>query len=127
MSRPLLEVQGGRELRRTLKAAGNDLSDLKEAHRDVADIVAPAARAEAPIGSTGRLAGSVRGSGAAASSTIRAGRASVPYAGPIHWGWPGRNIEPNPFIVRGAEQTEPRWTDTFRRAIERIVNRIKGA
>lgn len=120
-----IRVEGASELRRTLKRAGDDLGDLKSAHGDAAGIVTAASRTRSPKRS-GRLAASVRGSGAATTATIRAGRASVPYAGPIHWGWPARNIPANPFIADAAKATEPLWTREYEQAVEKILHRIKG-
>lgn len=120
-----IRVEGARELRATLKRAGDDLQDLKDAHRDAAQIVTAASRVKAPK-RTGRLAASVRGSGAAATATIRAGRSSVPYAGPIHWGWPARNIKAQPFITEAAQATEPIWTREYEAAVNKVLHRIKG-
>lgn len=120
-----IRVEGAKELRRTLKRAGDDLGDLKSAHAEAAGIVTAASRMRAPK-RTGRLAASVRGSGAATTATIRAGRSSVPYAGPIHWGWPARNIPANPFIANAAQDTEPVWARRYEAAVEKILHRIKG-
>ncbi|MFT4299319.1 MAG: hypothetical protein QM597_06775 [Aeromicrobium sp.] len=122
-----LRVKGGRELRRTLKQAGDDLGDLKQAHAAAAGIVAPVARANAPVGATGRLAASVRPGASKTESMIRAGKKSVPYAGVHEFGWPDRNIAAQPFIIPAAHDTEPRWVTLFEIALNRILNRIQGA
>src|SRR5262245_52256252 len=96
--RVVVEMEGSRELRRTLRAAGDDLTDLKDAHAQVASLVAPRGRSNAPF-RTGRLAGTVRGSGTKTAALLRAGFASVPYAGVREWGWPARNQEATPFLV----------------------------
>lgn len=120
-----IRVEGMRTLRATLRKAGDDLSDLKEAHAAAAGIVVPAARASAPR-RTGRLAGNVRGSGTKTGAVIRAGGARVPYAAPIHWGWEKRGIAPNPFISTAAQNTEPTWTRVYEAGVERVLSRIKG-
>ncbi len=51
----------------------------------------------------------------------------MPYAGPIHYGWPRRNIEPQPWLVNAAHDTEPRWSARFMDGIEQILSKIKGA
>jgi len=121
-----VKVEGGRQLRKTLKQAGDDLTDLRDAHREAASIASAAGGASAPRQS-GRLAGSVRGSGTKTASVIRAGRASVPYAQPIHWGWPKRNIAANPWLSEAAQRTEPQWTAVFESAVDRIIARVRGA
>lgn len=118
-------VEGARNLRATLRRAGIDLSDMKDANAEVANYVASASKSAAPTVS-GRLAASVRGNRAAASAVVRAGGAAVPYAGPIHWGWPARNIAANEFIAATAANTEPTWTQTYFAALQRIVATIKG-
>lgn len=120
-----IQVQGAKELRATLKRAGEDLGDLKAAHAEAAQLVTGVSRARAPKRS-GRLASNVRGSGAATAATIRVGGASVPYAGPIHYGWPAHNIEPQPFITEAAQSTEPAWVALYDRAVEKILDRVKG-
>jgi hypothetical protein len=120
-----VRVEGARELRRTLKRAGDDLSDLKDTHATVARIVAGAATP--PRGPTGRLAASVRGSGTKTASVVRAGRKAVPYAGPIHWGWRRRNIEAQPFLTTAAASTEPRWVGLFAEALDTALAKVRGA
>jgi hypothetical protein len=120
-----VQVEGARELRATLKRAGDDLADMKDANAAVAGYVAAAAAGSAPQRS-GALAGSVRGNRAAASAVVKAGSAAVPYAGPIHWGWPRRGIPARPFLADTAARTEPTWTALYVQAVERIVARIKG-
>lgn len=126
MGKPLVEVEGARELRRTLKAAGDDLADLSAANAQVASYVAARASSKAPRVS-GKLAGTVRGNKAKANASIKAGGAATPYAGPIHWGWAQHNISPNPFLVDAAHETEPTWTDFYMREIDKILSRVKGA
>lgn len=90
-----------------------------------ARIVAEVGAAKAPK-VTGRLAASVRGSGAKTQAVARAGGAAVPYAGPIHWGWPARNIEPQPFLADALEETESVWSPVYERAVDRAIAKIRG-
>jgi hypothetical protein len=69
---------------------------------------------------------SVRSSGTKTMALVRAGYASVPYAGVQEWGWPGRNIPAQPFIVPAAHETEPRWYEAYLSEVERILGRIRG-
>lgn len=121
---PLVEVDGLKQLRRSLKAAGEGLEDLKAANRQAADTAAGGAKP--PVGPTGRLAGSIRTSGTAAAGIIRAGRAAIPYAQPIHWGWPKRGIPANPFLSDGATATESKWVPVYEAHIEAILAKIEG-
>jgi len=123
---PVFQVEGGPELRRTLRRAGDDLTDLKEAHARAAQIVTPAAQAGAPH-RTGRLAATVRGAGQKTAALIRAGYASVPYAGVIEWGWPARSIVAQAFIGTAARATETTWREAYLAQVQDILDRVKGA
>lgn len=119
-------VDGLRPLRRALRALALDVDDLKAANQAVSTLVANAAAARAPRRS-GRLAASVRGSRALSRATVRAGGAALPYAGPVHYGWPAHGIEPNPFVVDAAQDTETVWLAAYEIEIARAVDRIGGS
>lgn len=120
-----VRVDGARKLRRELKRMGEDLDDLKAVNAAVAAFVATAAAGAAPR-RTGALAGTVRGNRAVSRATVSAGRAAVPYAGPVHWGWPARNIAPQPFISEVAQGTEAQWVDMYRRGVEEAIGKVRG-
>ncbi|MGP5362152.1 hypothetical protein ACTXLB_02460 [Brachybacterium tyrofermentans] len=122
---PLVEIDGARELRRTLRAAGDDLEDLKAANQAAANIAAAAARTKAPK-LTGRLAGDIRASGTKTAGIIRAGRKKIPYAGPIHWGWPSKGIAGRPYITQGAQQTESIWVPLYQKQLDQALKKVKG-
>ncbi len=122
---PALQVDGARRLRASLKRAGVGVDDLKAAHAEVAKMVADRAARDAPV-RTGRLAASVRASGTAREALVRAGRAPVPYAGPIHWGWPARGIAARPFIADAAEELRDSWEATYLRHVEQLLDTIEG-
>lgn len=108
-----------------MRRAGEDLGELKEAHQAAGSIAGRRAQATAPRRS-GRLAQNTRWGASNTSATIRAGGARLRYAGPIHWGWPRRNITAQPYITEAAEATEPQWTAEYQAAVERILKRIEG-
>lgn len=126
MSDTTVRIEGLTRLRRTLKAAGVDMADMKKANAEAARIVAAAGRAGAPRRS-GRLAGTVRGNRAVGRAVVMAGGARVPYGGPIHWGWPARHIAPNPWLSRAAQDTESTWLPAYLDELDRIVASVKGA
>lgn len=125
MPAPALQVEGARQLRASLKRAGLDVADLKAAHAQVAEQVKQAAAPRAPR-RTGALAASMRSSGTQSAALVRAGRARVPYAGPIHWGWPRRHIAAQPWIYEAAQRTQDSWEGTYLGALEQIIDRIEG-
>lgn len=101
-------VQGLREITRAMEKAGVELEDLKDV---MGGIAAEAARVMAPFvptGPTGRLRASVRGNRAKGKAVVTIGTARVPYAKPIQYGWPARNIKPARFVERTDEVMETR-------------------
>lgn len=120
-----VRVDGLGKLRRELRRMGDDLADLKAANAAAAATVAAAAASRAPRRS-GRLAASVRGNRAAGRATVAAGGAAVPYAGPIHYGWPARGIPGRPFVTDAAQATEPTWLPAYEAAIAGVVDTVGG-
>jgi hypothetical protein len=120
-----LQVEGLRRLRRDLRAFGESTEDLKSANAAVASLVARAAAPRAPR-ATGRLAGSGRGNRAVGRATVSFGGATVPYAGPIHWGWPARGIPEHAFIPEAAQATEAQWVALYTADVERALQPLYG-
>ena len=132
---PVYEVEGGRQLRATLREADESLQDLKAAHAEAAAIAARASADLAPKRS-GKLANTIRSSGTKTAAIVRAGLKAVPYAPAIHWGWPtrpnpgkgwrGGPIPANPFISRGAQDSEGRWIRVYENHVEQALAKVKG-
>lgn len=132
-----VQIIGARELRRSLKAAGDDLADLKAANAEAANIAARASADLAPRGPTGNLKATIRGSGTKTAGIIRAGNKRAPYAAAVHWGrvwWPNkpksRHKAPmfaQPFLSDGAQDSEGEWLPIYSAALEQIIDRIDGA
>lgn len=122
MPQSVMRVEGAAELRRTLKAAGDDLSDLKEAHRQVGTFVLTSAAPRVPR-RTGALSASGRPGVTQNGAVIRYRK---PYARPIHWGWPRRNIAPQPWAYSTAVETRPQWTQLYLAAVNKVLARIQG-
>lgn len=92
------EIEGLREVQKALRDLSDDLKDeMKATHKKAAEIVVDGAKRIAPV-RTGRLAASIRAAAVRTGGRVRVGSSSVPYAGPIHFGWPARRIKPQPFI-----------------------------
>lgn len=121
-----LQVRGLRELQKSLKAVGEDLTELKALNGKAAQIVADAAGPGTPR-RTGRLGASVRVGATNRAGIVRAGKASVPYAGVIHWGWARRGIKAQPWLADAAASSEGRWTDAYRSGIEDLLEKVQGA
>ena len=126
MAKPAITVDGVKELSRSLRKTGHDLEDLKDANEKVSRVVADRARVIVPRAS-GALRASIRPSRKARQVTVRAGRAKVPYAAVIHWGWPRRRIPRRPYLTDAAAQTRRQWLGEYRRAVQRELRKVEGA
>jgi hypothetical protein len=112
--RPQLELVGYRQLKKELRQLGDEaVASLKQTNKEAADLVADTARPDIPVRS-GRLKGTLRTTGTMRGGVVRMGRKAVPYAGPVHFGWPNRPnaakgwrggpIRPNPFLYEAMDK-----------------------
>lgn len=125
-----------KQLRKQLRSLDRSLlKDMRQANKDAAEVVARQAKIEVPR-RTGRLAKSI---GVLASQTkgqVRVGSASVPYAGPVHFGWPSRPnkakgwrggpIRPNPFIYAALDKRRAAVLEVYRGRVQQTVDKIGG-
>lgn len=127
MADKALYVVGQKRFVQTMRKAGADMKELKEVNRRAADITKPEAVSRAPRGRTGKLAGSIRVGATQKAGIIRAGRKTVPYAGPINYGWPARHIKPRTFVNDAVASTEGQWAKEYEQFVKKTMNQIKGA
>ena len=93
---------------------------LRLANKEAAQVVADQAKVEVPRRS-GRLARSIGVQASQTSAFVKAGTAArVPYAGPIHFGWPKRNIRPQPFLYEAMDKR----IGEVRKAYEKNLGKI---
>lgn len=111
------QIEGLREVQKALRDVSSDLAnEMKATHKEAAEIVVEGAKRYAPV-RTGALAASIRAAATRTGGRVRVGAASVPYAGPVHFGWPARRIKPQPFVY---EALDPRRDDIANLYAERI-------
>ncbi len=118
MTNPVV-VEGVKQVQHALDKI--EKADLKKANAEVAAIVATEAKAIVPRRS-GDLADTIRSSGQAKAGVVRAGFARVPYAGPIHFGWPHHNIAPNPFLYKAADRRVDEVVESYAKALAKIAD-----
>ena len=122
-----ITVDGVKQLRSAMrKAQDADIAELKAANAEGAAIVATQARFNVPV-DTGALQASVRSSGTNAAGVVRAGFASVRYAGVIHFGWPEHGIEPDPYLFDAADQRMAQVVDQYVDQVNKILDRIAAS
>ena len=136
----VVKVTGAKELRKAIRqledaAAKKGMqADLKGAYRQAARVVEVAAKTEAPRRS-GRLSGSIKAKGTTTGASIVAGGLkAVPYAGPIHYGWPSRPnrsrgwrggpIAANPFLARAANDSVDMVAKIIEEELQRVLDRV---
>ena len=124
-------ITGGRDTRRRIRAVSDDArTELRSAHLEAATVVARQARFEVPV-RTGALEATIRAMATQTKGTVRAGRARVPYAGPVHFGWPtrpnpakgwfGGPIRPQPFIYEAADRRIGQVVDAYNGRLGEII------
>ena len=117
------EIVGLREVQRDLTKLGQDTkTEMKETHKAAAEVVVMGAKRLVPY-RTGALAASIRALATQSSGRVRAGSASVPYAGPIHFGWPSRGIAPNPFIYDAVDSRVDEIKGLYAERIDQLINK----
>lgn len=115
------QIEGLREVQKALRDISGDLAnEMKPTHKAAAEIVVDGAKRYAPV-RTGRLADSIRAAATRTGGRVRVGSAAVPYAGPIHFGWPARRIKPQPFVY---EALDPRRAEVANLYTERLLEII---
>jgi len=108
-------VTGADRLARTMRAAGDDLHDLTDAHRAVGAEVVQVGRGLAPV-RTGRLRSSITADAGPAGVTITAG---APYAAYVH--------ARNPFLDDALARREAAAVATITEDVEDVLDTIQGA
>lgn len=117
-----VRVTGLNSVVRALVACGVEVDDLKDAFSDIAKTGANIAARFAPK-RTGTLAGDIRGNRARSAAHVAAGRVSVPYAGPINYGWASRNIAPAGFMQKADQEWQPYALRRLEQDINRLIKR----
>lgn len=117
-----IEITGLKEAQKALRTLSKESRDkMKETHRKAGQIIVEAATPLVPR-ETGALLASIKSAPLQRQGRVRLGSAALPYAGPIHFGWPARNIKPNPFIY---EVLDGRRAEVSRLYEDRINQLIK--
>ena len=102
-----IKVTGLSKVQRDLRKLSTDALDLNkteflETNKQVAEIIIGESKKYVPVVS-GALAAAIKNASTKKSAKVRAGNVAVPYAGPIHFGYPKRAIKPNPFFYEAID------------------------
>lgn len=117
-----VRVEGLKTLRSDLRAISKAAPrEVGKATKDAATKrIVPTARREAPKGATGRLAARTVAAARGDKTLIRN---PLPYANPIHWGWPKRAIKPRTFITAAVEEESEAWAEDIGDALEQVARK----
>ncbi|SRR5690625_2226519 len=116
-------IDGPEQLRAAFHQLGYRSRDLHQAWGQIGAAIAHTAHGGVPW-ATGTLAGSIRAGKAKTKAIVRAGGARVPYAGVINYGWPGHNIEAQPFLTDALEAERDPALATIDHEIDRIIREV---
>lgn len=119
-----VQIEGANRLARAVKDIDDETAAmLKEAHIGGATLVLKAALPLVPTRS-GKLRDSLKASATLRSGRVKAGKKLVPYAGPIHFGWPRRHIRPNPFLYTALDRRREEVLDDFADRVQELADHI---
>jgi HK97 gp10 family phage protein len=118
-----IRAEGLKETIKSLEKAGVEVQDLKAASKKAGNVVADESKSLAPVKS-GKLRNSIRASNTKNKSVVRAGGARLPYAAPIHYGWPGHNIEPHPFLTDALSIKHDEVITVYEEELEALIRRL---
>lgn len=112
-----VRVEGLQAIVRRLGKVTEATADMRDLMHDLGMIVVTAAQ---PPRRSGALGNSIRAGRGKTKSVVRAGGARAPYAGVVHYGWPVRNIRPQPFLTTALANRK----NTIYAALEKGIDEI---
>lgn len=117
-----IEVDNLPQLRRHLRDTGIGYEELKGVGLEAAQIVADDAEPRAPF-LEGHIQSTIRAAGQAKGGVVRAGSARYPYAGIEHFGWPARDIPPDPFLYDALDARRSDVVLTYQKGVDAVSKR----
>jgi creatinine amidohydrolase/Fe(II)-dependent formamide hydrolase-like protein len=122
-----LTVTGAKELQKALRQMAVDMSDMKAVNTKIAEMVAAEARGTIKGGATKTRAWVKAGNNRKKKKLKRGGysQGAVPYAGPIHFGWPARHIRPQPFLYDAIDSRAGEVVDVYKKRVAELVQRVE--
>lgn len=136
-----IQVEGLTEFIRSAKKVSDQFpQELKAINKELAQPLVEEAKKRAPVRS-GKLRDSIRPGATQKVAYVMAGKKAVPYAGPIHWGWPkerkaksGRGMEStnrrggaipaNPFLVEALAAKKEELNREAEKRLQQFVDRV---
>lgn len=121
-----VKIENLNKVRRQLKDLSEDVDyramEFLPVNKTIADAVAGDAKSYVPV-LTGALSGTIRAAATKTSARVKAGYKAVPYAGPIHFGWPARFIKPQPFFYDAIDKRRGEIKDRYEDLVKRLIKK----
>ncbi len=117
-----ISIEGVKQVQDTLNKLERDLESNLELNKELSSTLSQKASAVAPR-LTGALASSVVGNPTAEKAQIVAGSEAVPYAGVIEYGWPSRNIKPQPYLVPTVYKNMGYIVEKYNESIQKAIKK----
>jgi hypothetical protein len=118
-----IQVEGINEVNKRLRAAGKDLTEMRDLMHRLGNIVISNARV--PVDS-GELAGTLRAGKGATKAVVRAGYAKRgAHAGVVHYGNPNTGSRAQPFLTDSLGRSRGQILSELTRGIDLIIRKNK--
>ena len=121
--KPAIEIENLKALQKEVRnLRDKELNaEMKKANKAAAQVAVDAGKPKTPSRS-GRLEKTIKAANSARYAAIKAGSPSrAPYAGVIHFGWPRRNIKPQPFLDEAIREKFGDIRDTYEEALRAVA------
>jgi len=118
-----VKIEGLNDTKRKLKKLGKDVNygdQFLAVNKTLAEAVAGDSKNYVPV-LTGALQGTIRAAASKTSGRVKVGYKAVPYAGPIHFGWPARFIKPQPFIYDAIDRRRNEIKDRYDQLVKKLI------
>jgi hypothetical protein len=124
-----VKIEGLSKVRKAFKDLSDDIDyraqEFLPVNKAIAAQVASDARGYVPIRS-GDLSATIRDAATKTSAKVRVGyKASVQYAGPIHFGWPARRIKPQPFVYEAIDRRRGEIKDRYEKLVKNLIEKYE--
>ena len=115
-----VRIDGLNAVVRKLNRAGADAGDMRDLMHEVGNIVVRSAH---PPVRSGGLQATVRAGRGKTKAVVRAGGAKAPGAGVVHYGWPARNIRPQPFLTTALSAQHAQIFAALERGLDALLRK----
>jgi hypothetical protein len=123
-----VKIEGLSKVQRALKDLASDVDyraqEFLPTNKTIADLVAGDAKSYVPV-LTGDLSSTIRAAATKTSARVKAGYKAVPYAGPIHFGWPARRITPQPFFYDAIDKRRTDIKDRYEKLVKDLIKKYE--